>query len=244
VSLIDEYDALPASDAPGHIGLSLHWLQTDWRGLFADLRERRPILDLPLFLVVTRWSDVIDVLARPGTFNVAYEPRTDPSVGPFMLARDDSELNWNDKSVMRALLRQQDLPAIRDMAGGTAADSLAQAEKASSIDITATLSRGTKVSAGRAVAAAVGSAMFDPDVFDDPNAFRERPAHSYLHTGFRQHECLGQHVAFAVVPEVIRHISMLPGIHLLKGDAGRLDMGGGPFPEHFVLGLTRATGVG
>jgi cytochrome P450 len=141
MSFTAEYDALPTLDAPGRIGLFLHWVQTDWRGLFADLREHRPILDLPSFLVVTRWSDIIDVLTRPATFNVPYAPRMDPSVGPFMLARDDSELNWNDKSVMRALLRQQDLPAIRDFAGATAAAALAQAGKASTIDITAAVSR-------------------------------------------------------------------------------------------------------
>ena len=418
---LDQYDALPAGDAPARIGLFLQWLRSDWRELFAELREHRPVLDVPLFLLVTRWSDVVGVLSRPGTFNVAYRAHMDPSVGPFMLARDNSELNWHEKSVMRSLLRYNDLPVIRAVAGETAATALADATRSSTtVDIVAALSRlvplrvvqrcfgfagpddatmlrwskatqldmfynlsddphihaanvqagtemqkwlwdfleqrkpwseaqgddtvsrllrmtdagfsdldparivsnlcgllvgaietmsqainaateqillrpeiassaiaaaqandtarldsivwealrfnpittfvvrvaaedaviapdsdhATKALAGRMVAAAIGSAMFDADVFFEPDTFRDRPTHCYLHTGFGQHECLGQHIAFAVVPEAIRHILMLPGVHLLDGEAGKIDMGGGPFAERFALGLTAASTAG
>jgi cytochrome P450 len=339
----------------------------------------------------------------------------DPSVGPFMLARDLTELNWHDKSIMRSILRYEDLPGIRAFASTTAATVLVESAKASSIDITTTISRfvpvrvvqdcfgfpgpdvatmarwskatqydmfynplndpqihaanvqagtemqqwvrgfleqrkpwasargedavsrllrmtqagfsaldptrvvsnicgllvgavetmsqainhateqillrpgiaaraiaaakandistldpivwealrfnpiapfvqriahedsvlapgsnhATPIKAGRIVAAAIGSAMFDPDVFPDPDGFHEdRPGHLYLHTGFGHHECLGKYVALTVVPEVIRHILMLPGVHLLEGDDGKIDNAGGPFPEHFTLGLS------
>ena len=414
MTFLEEYDALAPDDAQARVGHFFHWVQTDPRALFSELRQRRPVLDMPLFVVVSRWADVIELLSRPGTFNVNNVRSMDPSVGPFMLARDLTELNWHDKSIMRSILRYEDLPGIRAFASATAAAVLAETAKASTIDITATISRfvpvrvvqesfgfpgpdvatmsrwskatqydmfynplndpqihaanvqagtemqewvrgflaqrqpwasaagedtvsrllrmtqagfsaldparvvsnicgllvgavetmsqainhateqillrpeiaamaiaaakaneirtldpivwealrfnpiapfvqriaheesviapgsdhATHIPAGRIVAAAIGSAMFDPDVFPDPDGFHaDRPGHLYLHTGFGYHECLGKYVALTVVPEVIRHILMLPGIHLLKGAAGKIDNGGGPFPERFVLGL-------
>ena len=68
------------------------------------------VLDTPLFVVVSRWTDVIELLSRPGTFNVNNVRSMDPSVGPFMLARDLTELNWHDKSIMRSIMRYEDLP--------------------------------------------------------------------------------------------------------------------------------------
>jgi hypothetical protein len=78
--------------------------------------------------------------------------------------------------------------------------------------------------------------MFDPGVFPEPNEFRVRRRTSYLHTGFGPHECLGQFVAYAIIPETIRQILLLPGVRLIEGDAGHVDMAGGPFAEHFVIG--------
>src|SRR5262249_25356182 len=54
----------------------------------------------------------------------------------------------------------------------------------------------TVVTKGRDVAAAIGSAMFDPGIFPDPDTFKARPRDAYLHTGFGSHECLGQYVAY------------------------------------------------
>jgi cytochrome P450 len=52
------------------------------------------------------------------------------------------------------------------------------------------------VPAGRVVAAAIGSAMFDPAVFPGPDDFQTRPRDLYLHVGFGAHICLGQYVAY------------------------------------------------
>lgn len=415
MAFLEQYDALAPDDAQARIGFFFQSLQKDARALFAELRQHRPVLDMPLFAVVSRWADVIELLSRPGTFNVNNVRSMDPSVGPFMLARDLTEINWHEKSIMRSVLRFEDLPNIRAFAGMASEAVLAEAAKTSTIDITTTISRyvpvrvvqecfgfpgpdvasmlrwskatqydmfynalnipqiheanvraGTEMQAwvrgfleqrkpwdsaegedsvsrllrmteagfsdfdlqrvvsnicgllvgavetmsqainhateqillrpdiaaraiaaaeandiptldpivwealrfnpiapfvqriavedtvvapgtdhvtpipkGRIVAAAIGSAMFDPDVFPDPDGFHEdRPGHLYLHTGFGHHECLGKYVALVVVPEVIRHILMLPGVHLLDGPAGKIDNGDGPFPEHFVLGLT------
>ena len=139
MSFVDELDETP--DEESRAQLFLRWQTTDPRGLYADLRLRRPILNIKPFVVVTRWSDVIDTLSRSQTFQVPYRPKVDDSVGPFMLARDNSELNWRDKAVMRSLLRWEDLPKIRAFARQTAAAALAQREKSDSVDIPQTVSR-------------------------------------------------------------------------------------------------------
>jgi cytochrome P450 len=101
----------------------------------------------------------------------------------------------------------------------------------------------TAVRAGTVLAVGIGSAMFDPGVFPEPDEFRPRPRTAYLHTGFGPHECLGQFVAYAMVPETIRQILLRESVRLLDGDAGRVDMAGGPFAEHFRLGLGEAARV-
>ena len=402
-------DALPQA-APARTGLFFGHLRQDWRSLFAELRRDRPILQLPTFTVLSRWADVADALSRPGTFRVSYGPHMDPSVGPYMLGRDEAEPNWRDKSVMRALMRWDDVPGIRAFAARTAAAALTPTS--GTVDVVQAVSRlvplrvvqrcfgfrgpddasmlrwswatqadmfhnlandrplldgcvragnemrawvrsflgtrepwhaanggdtvsrllrmtGTGLSglaaeevvsnvcgllvgaiettsqaivnaveqillrpevAARAIAAAragndaaldaivwealrfnpmttfviriaseravlgpgsphetpvepgtviavgIGSAMFDPGVFPEPDEFRERRRASYLHTGFGSHECLGQYVAYAIIPETIRQLLLLPSVRLLPDGASRVDMAGGPFAEHFVLG--------
>ena len=410
MSFIDEFDAL--SDDGSRAILFFRWLRADWRGLYADLRRRRPILNIDRFAVVTRWSDVVDALSRPRTFQVPYGPGMDASVGPFMLGHDNSEMNWRDKSVMRTLLRWDDLTGIRAFAGKTAAAALSDRPDPNLVDVVKTVSRlvplrvvqecfgfpgpdddmlhwsratqhdmfrnldgneairkesvragqamqewvrqfiesrrpwsqltgddtvsrllritSSKISAlsdqgvvsnicgllvgaiettsqaivnateqillrphvtanainaafkndkqtldaivwealrfypvttfvlrvaqepavlapgsdhetpvapGRRIAAATGSAMFDPGAFPEPDTFKPRPRDAYLHTGFGSHECLGQYVAYEIIPETIRQILLLPGIHLLPDGGSQVGYAGGPFAEHFVLGL-------
>jgi cytochrome P450 len=409
MSFLEALDALPQGD-PARTGLFFQWLRRDWRGLFAELRTARPILSLPAFTVVTRWADVVDALSRNETFRVTYGPHMDPSVGPFMLGRDGAEQNWRDKSLMRALMRWEDVPGIRRLAAATAQTALAAAP-ADTVDVVRTVSRlvplrvvqqafgfpgpddasmlrwswatqadmfhnlgndptplancvqaGTemrawvrdfiahrepwgeidgddtvsrllrataaelsgldadgivsnvcgllvgsiettsqaivnateqillrpdvtadavaaataadadtfdaivwealrfepmttfvarvaveptvlgpgspheaKVAPGTVIAVGIGSAMFDPGVFPDPDGFHRRRRTAYLHTGFGPHECLGQFVAYAIIPETIRQIMLLPGIRLRDGGGSRVDNGTGPFAEQFVL---------
>jgi cytochrome P450 len=409
MAFLEALDALPADD-PARTALFYQWLRRDWRALFGELRANRPVLPLAPFTVLSRWADVVDTLSRNETFRVPYAPHMDNSVGPFMLARDGAVENWRDKSVMRALLRWEDLPAIRAMAAKTAAKALA-ATLPPTIDVVQTVSRlvplrvvqrsfgfpgpddatmlrwswatqadmfhnaandprllaacntagqemrawvrtflarrepwrnaeggdtvsrllrmsadglsgmdtehvvsnicgllvgaiettsqaivnateqillrpeiaaraieaaktadeaafdaivwealrfnpmttfvarvvaepavvapgsahETAIAPGSVIAVGIGSAMFDPGAFPDPDEFRARRRTSYLHTGFGPHECLGQFVAYAIIPEAIRQILLLPGIQLLEGEAGRVDMAGGPFAEHFLV---------
>ena len=105
------------------------------------MRVSRPVLALPSLTVLAGWTDVIDLLARNTTFHVPYRPHMDPSVGPFMMGRDDTELNWRDKSVMRAVLRWEDLPSIRALAADVAATALAAATVDGTVDVVQAVSR-------------------------------------------------------------------------------------------------------
>jgi cytochrome P450 len=402
-------------DPTARMGLFFGALRADWRSLFAELRETRPVLDLPVMTVVTRWADVVDLLSRSEAFGVTYAPHMDPSVGPFMLARDGAVENWRDKSNMRTLLRWDDLPAIRASAGEVASAALGAATQGAGgvIDVVATVSRlvplkivqrcfgfpgpddatmlawsratqadmfhnltgdpalmqadiaagqamqawvanfvdarqpwadavgedtvsrllrltgsglsglnrqgvisnicgllvgaiettsqaivnateqillnpaqaakatqyaqlgdnasldaivwealrfnpmttfvlrvapqpaviapgasyQVTVPAGRVVAAAIGSAMFDPAVFPGPDDFQIRPRDLYMHVGFGSHICLGQYVAYEIIPETIRQILLVASLRLLPQGGSVVDDAGGPFAESFKLGF-------
>ncbi|HEY2618190.1 MAG TPA: cytochrome P450 [Acetobacteraceae bacterium] len=413
MSFLDTLDGI--TDPAARTGLFFNALRADWRSLFAELRETRPILDLPVMSVVSRWADVVDLLSRNETFRVTYAPHMDPSVGPFMLARDGAVQNWRDKAAMRTLLRWDDLPAIRATAARTASTALSAATQGAGgvFDVAATVSRlvplkivqncfgfpgpddatmlawsratqadmfhnlandpavlqadiaagqamqawvgifvdarqpwadaagedtvsrllrltgqglsgldrqgvisnicgllvgaiettsqaivnateqillnpaqaglatqaaqkgdnaaldaivwealrfspmatfvlriaaqpaviapgsgyQVTVPAGRVVAAAIGSAMFDPAVFPAPDDFQTRPRNLYMHVGFGSHICLGQYVAYEIIPEAVRQILLVPGVHLLPQGGSAVDTAGGPFAESFRLGF-------
>ncbi|MEY9880605.1 hypothetical protein [Bradyrhizobium sp. USDA 328] len=112
--------------------------------LFAFIRRVRPNLSLgaagPVF--ITRFPDVQEALSRPDIFNVTYAPMMDPSVGPFMLGRDCTEINQRDKGIMRAFMRMEDLPAIRQKVHSLANASVEkQIYTQNQIDVVSTLSR-------------------------------------------------------------------------------------------------------
>ena len=143
MGFLHEFDA--AADPQGQVGAVLKWLRSDWRSMYAEMRTERPILATPLFTFVTRATDVLDVLAQPSLFSVRGNRRTmDEAVGPFMLARDETEINWEEKGLMRSVLRWDDLPRIRALAGEVAAKAIEQApmlEGASSLDVVPNIAR-------------------------------------------------------------------------------------------------------
>ena len=141
MAFLEALDALPPDNAAGRTGLFFQSMHSDWRTLFAELRASRPVLILPGMTVLARWADVVDMLSRNTTFHVPYRPHMDPSVGPFMMGRDDTELNWRDKSVMRALLRWDDLPGIRALAAEVAAPALTAATVDGTVDVVKAVSR-------------------------------------------------------------------------------------------------------
>ena len=80
--------------------------------------------------------------------------------------------------------------------------------------------------------------MFDEAAVREPDSFDpDRPTDNYLHLGFGHHECLGKHVAMAMVPGAVLEILLTPGVALIPGPAGFIDFQNGPFPERFVVTL-------
>lgn len=102
------------------------WIRTDWRPFFKELRENRPIFVTPKFTFVTLFKDVQEVLSREEIFTVKlYAPKMDSVVGgSFMLARDNTEVNWREKSIMQTMLQREELPLVREMCGKIADESL------------------------------------------------------------------------------------------------------------------------
>jgi len=80
---------------------------------FALLRTLWPNFQFGKWGAITRFADVQEALSRPDVFQVTYGEMMDPSVGPFMLGRDNTIFNQRDKGIMRALLSPEDLPQVR-----------------------------------------------------------------------------------------------------------------------------------
>ena len=112
-------------------------------GFFATLRRVRPILHIPNGPVfVTLFHDVQEVLSRPEVFTVrGYARSMDPSVGPFMLARDGTTINERDKGIMRAMLRREDLPRVRETVGRLAAAAVREGTVDGRLEVVGALSR-------------------------------------------------------------------------------------------------------
>lgn len=116
-------------------------------GFFAVLRRVHPILRMPNGPVfVTLFHDVQEVLSRPEVFTVrGYARSMDPSVGPFMLARDGTTINERDKGIMRAMLRREDLPRVRAIVARLAAAAVREGTKDGRLEVVTGLSRKVPV---------------------------------------------------------------------------------------------------
>jgi cytochrome P450 len=123
---LERYDAALAHAPMSAFALVREWTRSDWRALFAELREQRPIFVTPAFTVVTRFADVTEVLSREEVFTVrAFAPRLDAAMGaPFMLARDATPMNWREKGLMQVMLAPEDAARVRELAGRLADEAL------------------------------------------------------------------------------------------------------------------------
>ena len=92
--------------------------------LYEELREHRPVLELPELTMVTRFSDCMSVLSQHDLFSVAlYEPKQ----RGFWMAQDDTAVHWREKSIMQSILDLEELPKIRKFVGESACSILARA---------------------------------------------------------------------------------------------------------------------
>lgn len=141
MTYLEQYDAL--GDEQAKVALVSRWIRTDWRPFFKELREQRPVFVTPRFTLVSRFADVTEVLSRQQIFSVRlYAPRMDPVLdGPLMLSRDDTAINWREKGIMQSVLRPEDLPDVREMAGQFADESLNECLSDGRIEVVSRLGR-------------------------------------------------------------------------------------------------------
>ncbi len=118
MSYLAEYDSISPANTLQRIQAVSKWIRNrdDVRAFFAELRERRPIFFTPAFTFITKYEDVLEVLNRDDIFSVRLNGlKMDEAVGPFMLGRDRTAINYHDKSLMRLVLAREDLPRVRKL---------------------------------------------------------------------------------------------------------------------------------
>jgi cytochrome P450 len=96
--------------------------------------------------------------------------------------------------------------------------------------------RARRIPKGTMVLASNLSAMFDPLTVEAPEAFRtDRPWGDYMLWGYGMHTCFGAYINRAVMPAILKPLLAKHGLRRAAGDAGRVDCGGTPFPQRFVV---------
>ena len=84
---------------------------------FAEMREKRPLLELPELTMAFRFADCTMILRRHDDFGVdLYVPKQ----GDYFMAQDDTADHWRDKSVMRSIIDYEQVPDMRAFIGETA----------------------------------------------------------------------------------------------------------------------------
>ena len=132
-SYLQRFDATPAE---GRWPLVRGWIFNEPLPFFAELRQERPILVMNELTLVARLADCAQVLQRYDAFSVAlYQPKQ----GSYWMAQDDTAQHWREKSIMRAILDFEDIPAIRNYVADKSAALLSAA--GGSMDAVAGLTR-------------------------------------------------------------------------------------------------------
>lgn len=121
------YDAASPSEK---YPLVQKWMKTEPLPFFAQLRKERPILVTPECVLVTKFTDITDILKMPKIFTVdLYKPKmavTDTDEG-YLMAHDDDALHYREKSLMQGLLNREDLPHVRKVVADACKASVKQA---------------------------------------------------------------------------------------------------------------------
>lgn len=114
----DYLSVLDATPAAEQYPLVKQWMKREPLAFFKQLREQRPILVTEQCTLVTRFSDVRDMLQMPLIFSVdLYKSKmgvTAKNEG-YLMAHDDDALHYREKSLMQGILNRDDLPRIRQL---------------------------------------------------------------------------------------------------------------------------------
>src|SRR5271166_3408490 len=152
-SILDAFDAIAAKGgAPKEIaGKQFQFIMEQIEGnalpFFQELRDDRPILQSPVATLVARFRDVEEILHREEIFSVSpYLPRMMGVIGPFVLSQDITPRYDHDISVMRLVVRREDLPRVKDIVSRHAAEIVGELfRKGGPADIVQTLTRKVPV---------------------------------------------------------------------------------------------------
>lgn len=114
---------------------------------FQELRDDRPILQTPMATLVARFRDVEEILHREEVFSVSpYLSRMMGVIGPFVLSQDITPGYDRDISVMRLVVRREDLPRVTDIVSRHAAGIVGELfRECEPVDIVDTLTRKVPV---------------------------------------------------------------------------------------------------
>jgi cytochrome P450 len=104
---LERFDQTPVRE---RWALVRRWMFEEPLPFYAELRKCRPILVMPELVLATRHADCSEILRRFDVFSVGlYRPKQ----GEYWMAQDDTANHWREKSIMRAILDREDIPAIR-----------------------------------------------------------------------------------------------------------------------------------
>jgi len=139
-SYLERIEQTPATE---RWPLVRRWMDSEPLLLYKELREFRPVLELPQLTIVTRFSDCTGILRQHDTFSVRlYQDKQ----GDFWMAQDDTAPHWREKGIMRSVLNLEELPDIRRFVGEKARSLLQQAN--GSVDSVNGLSRAVPIALG------------------------------------------------------------------------------------------------
>ena len=153
VPILDAFDAIAAmgDDPKEVVGKQFQFIMEQIRGnalpFFQELRDHRPILQSPMATLVAQFRDVEEILHREEVFSVSpYLPRMMGVIGPFVLSQDITPSYDHDISIMRLVVRREDLPRVKDIVSRHAAEAVSELfQGRGPVDIVQTLTRKVPV---------------------------------------------------------------------------------------------------
>ena len=126
--LLTAFDAIAAKggDPKAIAGQQFAYIMDQIRGnalpFFQELRDDRPIFQNAAATLVSRFRDVEEILHRETIFSVSpYLPRMMGVIGPFVLSQDITPGYDRDISIMRLVVRREDLSRVKDIVSRCAA---------------------------------------------------------------------------------------------------------------------------
>lgn len=131
---LGQIDALPVAE---QWPLIRSWIFDRRIDFLIELLTERPVLTLPELTLAVGHGDCVTILLRHDLFgNDLYVAKQ----GAYWMSQDDTAQHWREKSIMRAILDREDIPAIRDWVAKETARRLDEADD--TIDAVTALTRG------------------------------------------------------------------------------------------------------